>query len=450
MSVSSGFDASDLTDVMKLRRQRRLCVLVVLFVTACASSPPTPAISPTTSLTPPQGIAAPPAVGASASATASGDPVQAAGFADWVSRFRDTARAAGIDEATLHAAFDNVAFIPRVVDLDRAQSEFTRTVWAYLDGVVTTRRVDAGRDKLLQLHDEAGAASARYGVPPPVLIAIWGIESDFGNNFGDIPTIDALSTLGFEGRREAWARDQLLDALKILQSGDIARDRMIGSWAGAMGQTQFLPSAFLAYAVDADGDGRRDIWGSMADVLASTANFLARSGWQADQPWGAEVRLPPDFDLGRADDALRQPTAQWAADGVQTADGAPLPEFTEGMILLPAGARGPAFLVGPNFRTIRRYNNSVSYALAVGILAQRLAGGSDVQASWPRDLPALTRSQLLELQTALNDHGFDSGKPDGLMGPATRDALRRFQRSVGLPADGYPTLDLLQRLKDAP
>jgi membrane-bound lytic murein transglycosylase B len=432
MSVSSGFDASDLTSVTKVRLRRRLGVLVVLvlFLTACASSPPAPP--------------------ASASAGAPADAARPAGFADWVSRFRDTARAAGIDEATLHAAFDNVAFIPRVVDLDRAQPEFTRTVWAYLDGVVTTRRVDAGRDKLLQLHDEAGAASAKYGVPPQVLIAIWGIESDFGNNFGDIPTIDALSTLGFEGRREAWARGQLLDALKILQSGDIARDRMIGSWAGAMGQTQFLPSAFLAYAVDADGDGRRDIWGSMADVLASTANFLARSGWQADQPWGAEVRLPPDFDVSRADDALRQPTAQWATEGVQTPDGAPLPEFTEGMILLPAGARGPAFLIGPNFRTIRRYNNSVSYALAVGILAQRLTGGSDVQASWPRDLPALTRSQLLELQTALNDHGFDSGKPDGLLGPATRDALRRFQRGVGLPADGYPTLDLLQRLKDAP
>ena len=205
-----------------------------------------------------------------------------------------------------------------------------------------------------------------------------------------------------------------------------------------------------AYAVDADGDGRRDIWGSMADVLASTANFLARSGWQADQPWGIEVRLPPGFDFGRADDALRQTTAQWAAEGVQTADGSPLPDLAEGTLLLPAGARGPAFLIGPNFRAIRRYNNSVSYALAVGLLAQRLAGGAEVQASWPRDLLALTRSQLLALQTALNERGYDSGKADGLMGPATRDGLRRFQRSVGLPADGYPTLELLQRLKDGP
>ena len=376
--------------------------------------------------------------------------MQAPAFADWIARFRASARASGIDEATLHTAFDDVAYLPRVVDLDRAQPEFTRTVWGYLDGVVTRKRVASGRDKLLQFQDEAAAASTRYGVPPQVLVAIWGIESDFGANFGDIPTIDALATLGFDGRREAWARGQLMDALKILQSGDITRAHMIGSWAGAMGQTQFLPSAFLAYAVDADGDGRRDIWGSMADVLSSTANFLARSGWRAGQPWGVEVRLPSGFDVGRADDALRQASARWAEEGVQSIDGAPLPELDDSTILLPAGARGPAFLVGPNFRAIRRYNNSVSYALAVGLLAQRLSGGADVQAPWPRDLAVLTRSQLLELQAALNERGFASGTVDGVMGPATRDGLRRFQRSVGLPADGYPTPDLLQRLKDTP
>jgi membrane-bound lytic murein transglycosylase B len=236
-------------------------------------------------------------------------------------------------------------------------------------------------------------------------------------------------------------------ALKILQNGDIERAQMIGSWAGAMGQTQFLPSNFLAYAVDADGDGRRDIWGSMPDVLASTANFLARSGWQAGLPWGVEVQLPPDFDPGRADTSVRQPSSQWAAEGVRSIDGTPLPAFADGTILQPAGARGPAFLVGPNFRTILRYNNSTNYALAVGLLAQRLDGGSGVQASWPRDLQPLTRSQLQTLQDTLNQRGFDSGTADGMMGPATRAALRRYQRSVGLPADGYPTLELLQRLQ---
>ncbi len=327
-------------------------------------------------------------------------------------------------------AFDDVRYLPRVVESDRAQPEFTRTVWDYLDSAVTPQRIALGQQKLLQLRGETDAAAARYGVPPGIVVAIWGIESNYGGNYGDIPTIDALATLGFEGRREDWARGQLLAALKILQSGDIDRTRMIGSWAGAMGQTQFLPSVFLAYAVDGDGDGRRDIWGSMADVVASTANFLARSGWRADQPWGVEVQLPPGFDHGRADAQVRLSSAQWAAEGVRTMDGAPLPELADGAILLPAGVRGPAFLV------------------AVAMLAQRINDGPGVQAPWPRDLPALTRSQLLALQTALNQRGFASGTPDGMMGPATRDGLRRYQRSVGLPADGYPTLDLLRRLQE--
>jgi hypothetical protein len=223
---------------------------------------------------------------------------------------------------------------------------------------------------------------------------------------------------------------------------------MVGSWAGAMGQTQFLPSVFLDNAVDADGDGRRDIWGSMADVMASTANVLARAGWQADQPWGVEVRLPPGFDVGRADVSVRQPAAQWASEGVQTVDGAMLPPFPEATLLLPAGARGPAFLVGANFQSLLRYNNATSYALAVGLLAQQLAGGPGVQAAWPRDLAALSRQQMQALQTALNQRGFDSGAPDGVMGPNTRSALRRYQRSIGWPADGYPTLELLRRLED--
>lgn len=369
------------------------------------------------------------------------------GFARWVTGFRATALAAGIDEATLRVAFDDVHYLPRVVDLDRAQPEFTRTVWDYLDSAVAPQRVALGQDKLLQVRADADAAAARYGVPASIVVAIWGIESNYGGNYGDIPTIDALATLAFEGRREDWARGQLLAALRILQSGDIDRAHLIGSWAGAMGQTQFLPSNFLAYAVDADGDSRRDIWGSMADVMASTANFLARSGWHSGQPWGAEVQLPPGFDHGRADAALRQSSAEWAAEGVRSMDGAPLPEFADGAILLPASARGPAFLVGPNFRAILRYNNSTSYALAVSLLAQRLTDGPGVQAPWPRDLPALTRSQVLALQTALNERGFASGMPDGLMGPATRDGIRRYQRSVGLPADGYPTLGLLQRLQ---
>ena len=402
----------------------------------CASAPsvapPAPAVANTTSR---------------AAEPLSDEAALQQGFARWVEAFIASARAAGVGEATLHAAFDGVHYLPRVVALDQTQPEFNRTVWDYLDNAVSPQRVTRGQDKLLQIRAEADAAAARYGVPASILAAIWGMESNYGSNYGDIPTIDALATLGFEGRREDWARSQLLAALKILQNGDIDRAHMVGSWAGAMGQTQFLPSNFLAYAVDADGDGRRDIWGSMADVMASTANFLARSGWQADQVWGSEVQLPPGFDVGRADAGLRQSSALWAAEGLRTMDGAPLPDVPDAELLLPAGARGPAFLVGPSFRAILRYNNSVSYALGVSLLAQRLDNGPGVQAPWPRDLRALTRSQLLELQTALNQRGFACGTPDGMMGPATRDGLRRYQRSIGLPADGYPDLDLLQRLQ---
>ena len=373
----------------------------------------------------------------------------AEGFSQWVEAFRRSARQAGIREATLQYAFDDVQFLPQVIELDRAQPEFNRTVWDYLDRTVTPQRVQRGQDRLLEVRAEADAAASRYGVPPTVLAAIWGMESNFGSNYGSTPVIDALATLGFEGRRESWAKGELLAALKILQNGDIDRPHMIGSWAGAMGQTQFMPTVFLAYAVDADGDGRRDIWGSMADVMASTANFLAHAGWQAGQPWGLEVQLPPGFDVGRANGEGRegrQSSEQWAAEGVRSVDGAALPAMPDCGILLPAGARGPAFLVGPNFKAILRYNNSINYALGVGLLAQALGGGPPVQAAWPRDLKAISRSQMLALQTRLNQLGFDTGTPDGLMGPATRNGLRRYQRSVGLPPDGFPDQALLDRV----
>ena len=411
-------------------------LLAIFAVAGCASAPSVETMTP-----------APSMVGASPTPAVSDEVERSQKFARWVAEFSTSARAAGIDEPTLRLALDNVHLIPRVIASDRAQPEFTRPVWDYLDGALSTQRIARGQDKLLQLRPEVDTIAARYGVPTEVLVAIWGMESNYGSFVGDIPTIDALATLGFEGRREAWARGQLLAALKILQNRDIDRAQMMGSWAGAMGQTQFLPSNFLAYAVDADGDGRRDIWGSVADVMASTANFLARSGWQAGQPWGLEVRLPPGFDYARADADVRQPTSGWADEGVQSMDGAPLPALEGSSILLPASARGPAFLVGPNFRTILRYNNSTSYALAVGLLAQKLAGGPAMQTPWPRDLQALTRSQLLALQTTLNVHGFDSGTPDGTNGPATRRGVRQYQRSLGLPADGYPTLGLLQRLQ---
>jgi lytic murein transglycosylase len=368
-------------------------------------------------------------------------------FARWVTDFKASARAQGISDATLHAAFDDVRFIPRVIALDRSQPEFNRPVWGYLDSALSRQRIALGQEKLHQSGSEYVALVERYSVPMEVLVAIWGIESNYGSNLGDISTIDALSTLGFEGRRSDWARAQLFAALKILQSGDVDRSQLIGSWAGAMGQTQFLPSAYLNHAVDADGDGRRDIWKSVPDVMASTANYLAHSGWVSGQPWGLEVRLPLGFDYARADADVRQPTTSWLSEGLSAMNGAPLPAMEDCSILLPAGARGPAFLVGTNFRTILRYNNATSYALAVSLLAQRLANGQAVQAAWPRDLQPLSHSQLLALQTSLNSRGFDTGTPDGLMGPATQRGVREYQHSLGIPADGYPTLELLQNLR---
>jgi membrane-bound lytic murein transglycosylase B len=418
------------------RRWRPVATLLAVALTACASPPSTT----------PQ----PPPITANAAQAAGVSTDELAlqqGFARWVAGFMDSARAAGIDDATLHQAFDGAHYVSRAVEADRKQPEFTRAVWDYVDAIVSPARVQHGQQKLAELQTELAAAQARYGVPQATVVAIWGMESDYGGNYGDIPTIDALATLGFEGRREAWARSQLMAALKILQSGDIDDAHMVGSWAGAMGQTQFIPSAFLSFAVDADGDGKRDIWGSMADVTASTANFLARSGWQPGQPWGAEVKLPDGFDAGRADDGLRQASAQWAAEGVQTLDGTPLPPLPDAAILQPAGVRGPAFLVGPNFRTLLRYNNSTSYALAVSLLAQRIAGGPGVQRAWPRELAPLSREQVKTLQSALTDRGFAAGALDGQLGPATRQALRAWQRTQALPADGFPTQDLLTRLQ---
>ncbi len=422
-----------------------VALAAALALAGCASAPsptPTPAAKPVAAATPP-----------TASPTTAATPPQASpdadhttGFAQWLSSFSAQALEAGIRPATVRDVLGKAQWLPRVVELDRAQPEFTRTPWAYLDSAVSPQRIAQGQAQLAAHSTALQAAVARYGVPASVITAIWGMESNYGSNFGTFRTVDALATLAYEGRRRAWAQTELLAALRIIDQGDIAADRMIGSWAGAMGHTQFLPSVFLAYAVDADGDGHRDIWGSVPDVTASTAHFLARSGWKSGEPWGAEVQLPPTFDHARADPAVRQTTAQWESEGVRSIDGAPLPDLAGASIVTPAGARGPAFLVGNNFRTILRYNNSVNYALGVALLARQIDGGGPVATPWPRDIEPLSRAQLQTLQEALNRKGFAAGTPDGVMGPATRAGLRGYQRSLGTVADGYPTLELLQKL----
>nr|WP_299243187.1 lytic murein transglycosylase [uncultured Halomonas sp.] len=369
-------------------------------------------------------------------------------FSEWVADFKRDARAKGINDVTLSAAFDSIQLQPRIIELDRSQPEFSRQVWDYLDSAVSDARVAQGKAQFDKHRRAIESASERYGVPGNILVAIWGIESNYGSNFGSFSTIDALATLGYDGRRPDFARSELMAALRILQRGDIDRDHMRGSWAGAMGHTQFIPSSFEAYAQDGDNDGRRDIWGSIPDVMASTANYLAKAGWRKGEPWGLEVRLPEDFDYAQTELANRQSSQAWADQGVTAVNGTALPPFENASVIAPAGAQGPAFLVGHNFRVIMRYNASTSYALAVGLLAKRIAGEAGVQGDWPRGEKALSRTQIEELQALLNAQGMEVGKPDGILGPNSRKGIREYQRHLGKTPDGFATVTLLQRLRN--
>jgi membrane-bound lytic murein transglycosylase B len=316
----------------------------------------------------------------------------AIGFAEWREEFRGRARREGVADTVFDDAFAGVTPNQRVLELDGRQAEFVRPIWEYLDSAVSETRVANGRAEAARKAELLRGIEQRFGVEGEVALAIWGIESAYGANYGDIPVIESLATLAWEGRRRDFAEQQLLAALRILQAGDITPDRMVGSWAGAMGHTQFIPTSFEAYAVDFTGDGRRDLWSAdAADALASAANYLARFGWRLGQPWGLQVRLPAGFDYALADERPR-PVSLWRAQGVTLADGAALPDHGEAAILLPAGAQGPAFATFANFNVIKRYNNATSYALAVGRLSDRIAGDGPLAAEWPRDQRPLSRT----------------------------------------------------------
>jgi len=377
-------------------------------------------------------------------------PLQVASlsFEQWVDQFKNRAVAGGISRSTVERAFQGVSLNRRVIELDQRQPEFTRPIWEYLDGAVSSRRIRQGRE-LLSRHEELlEQISRRYRVDPRYLVAIWGLESDFGRVFGDFDVIEVLATLGYQGRRQEFGREQLMAALEILDRGDISTDRMVGSWAGAMGHTQFIPTTFLSYAVDFDGDGRRDLWNSIGDALASTANYLASAGWREGLPWGYEVNLPAQFDWDLSHADSRRPLKNWQHYGVRLANGQ-LPPGLEvpTALIAPAGHRGPAFLVTDNFRAILRYNNATSYALAVSHLADRLGGSGQFTASWPTTLEPLSRSDKKELQRLLSARGYDPGGIDGIVGPRTRAAVKRFQKEINQPNDGYPTQELLNLLR---
>lgn len=368
------------------------------------------------------------------------------GFRRWVERFRPKAAAAGIRRATFDKAFRDVRFNPKIIEHDRNQSEFTQAIWDYLDIAVSPQRVRNGRAKHRKWRRELAAIEARYGVEAPVLLAVWGLETAYGQFTGGYNVIEAYATLAYDGRRRRFAERQLISALRIVQAGDKEPSAMTGSWAGAMGHTQFIPTSFEVYAVDFTGDGARDIWWP-PDALASTANFLSGEGWTRGQPWGTEVRLPGGFDFANAGLTVRKPVRYWNALGVRLTDGSAIPDHGSGSILTPAGADGPAFVVFRNFRVIRRYNNAMSYALAVGHLGDRISGAPGFRASWPRHEKPLTHAQTRELQRRLTARGFSTGGIDGKNGPNTTRAVRAFQRSIGITPDGYASTELLHRLR---
>lgn len=336
------------------------------------------------------------------------------GYDAWVAGFRARAAAKGISSGTLSSAFARAGFLPDVIERDRSQTEFTRTLEEYLAIAASDERVSKGRENFMRYRGVLTQIEATYGVEANIVSAVWGLESMYGERRGNVPLISALSTLAYDGRRGAFFESQLIAALQILQNGDTTPDQMTGSWAGAMGHTQFIPTSYLAYAVDFNGDGRRDIWSEdPTDALASTAAYLARSGWQRGQPWGGEEGSPGALSGGSR---------------IQPQPG------------------GPVFVVGANFSAIKRYNNSDSYAIGVGHLADRIAGAGPIQGSFPPDRYGMTADQRKQLQRRLTAAGYDTGGTDGVLGSKSRAAISAYQQQNGLTVTGEPSLDLLRRL----
>jgi lytic murein transglycosylase len=419
-------------------------LFLLLLLAGCASpSAKAPVPQPAPAPAAPTPAPVPQAQGPIRPLTASGDMT----FDAWAAGFYGRAVAAGISPALLQREFAGLTPDPRVGGLDNRQPEFSKPLSDYIHGVVTETRVGIGREKAAQVP-QLGAIEQRYGVPREILLGIWGMESGFGAIQGNFDVIRSMATLAAQGRRRDFAEEQLIAALRMIGSGEVPRERLRGSWAGAMGQTQFIPTGYLSTAVDGDGDGRRDIWGSSADALASAANLLRKEGWAPGQDWAREVTTPAGFDYGLTEGPKKTPK-EWEALGVRRADGAPWPAAdadTPSQLVAPTGAQGPLFLLFPNHFAIRKYNNSLAYALGVGLLADRFAGHGGLVRPWPQETP-LSLVDRMTAQRALASLGFDPGPADGLVGLRTRDALRAWQKARGLTADGYLSPAMVQRLK---
>lgn len=384
------------------------------------------------------------ALAASAHAADAPDPAR---FAPCVAGLKADAAARGISGPSYDRLTASLAPDLKVLDFLDYQPEFRTPIWDYLSGLVDDERVADGRAMQKQWAEVLANVSARYKVDPATVVAVWGVESNFGRNFGARPLLTSLSTLSCYGRRQAYFRGEFFDALKIVDAGDVKAEQLVGSWAGAFGHTQFMPSTFLRLAVDYDGDGRRDLVGSIPDALASTANFLRKAGWREGEPWGYEVRLPAGFDASSAGRKNKQALASWAARGITRIDGSPLSGPDSAGLLLPAGPKGPAFIVFRNFDVIFGYNAAESYALAIAHLADRLKGGGAFATPWPTDDPGLSRAERRELQTLLIAKGYAIGAVDGMLGDASRAAIRSEQQRLGHTVDGRAGQKLLAALR---
>jgi lytic murein transglycosylase len=383
-------------------------------------------------------------IGVAVAALAGGRARADEGFDACLASLRQAATTAGITQATL----DSVAGVltPNdVVHFQTEQPEFHTAVWDYLAGLVDDQRIADGQAKARELQGALQQIQSRFGVDAPILVAVWGVESDYGKSFGFRPIVQSLATLGCYGQRPAYFRGEFVAALKIIQQGDAAPDRLTGSWAGAFGHTQFMPSTFLRNAVDMEGNGHPNIVDSVPDALATTANYLRKSGWTPGVSWGYEVKLPPGY-TGPSGRKARHPVSFWAAKGLTKAQGGPL-DGAEAGLLLPAGPQGPAFLVTRNFDAIYAYNAAEVYALAICLLADRIAGGGPLVTPWPTDDPGLSRADRRELQSLLVNKGYAIGNTDGVIGLKTLQAIADYQTRIGMPVKGRASASVLQALR---
>lgn len=371
-------------------------------------------------------------------------------FGECIARMKSQAIAEGISDKTVNQVLSKAKHIPRIIELDRRQPEFTQTFPNYFNARINDERIQRGRELFVKHRALLNQIQQKTGIPAQYLVSFWGLETNYGGHFGEWPITDSLATLACDPRRSTFFMQELFNAMRILEAGDISPERMIGSWAGAMGHMQFMPSTFLRYAKDMDGDGRRDLWGSIPDAMGSAANFLQQLGWVPGLNWGQEVRLPPSFDYSLAGRDHMLSLAEWAKLGVIAVSGAPLVSSDQkAALLVPSGHQGPAFLVTRNFHVIMRWNRSEFYALSVGHLADRIAGATTLHRAPPPDTAKITREQVRQLQMDLFTLGFDAGEADGVLGSVTRQAISRFQKSTQRIADGHLDASLLIAIREA-